>query len=148
MDRDRELCTKAPRRRIGVRARQLDGTDGLEERSARERLSQSQCRVGWSPRISRTPPGFELSAPFAFSDTTRMSILTSRPPNPENPRKLRGKLTHLCRAAICRTEWRSDGSSKPTVIRPVCCISASLCTIVQSTFLGPGASSRNAQDIW
>ena len=28
------------------------------------------CRVGWSPRISRTPPGFELSAPFAFSDTT------------------------------------------------------------------------------
>ena len=59
-----------PRRRIGVRARQLDGTDGLEERSARARLSQSQCRVGWSPPISRTPPGFELSAPFAFSDTT------------------------------------------------------------------------------
>ena len=30
-----------PRRRIGVRARQLDGTDGLQERSARGRLSQS-----------------------------------------------------------------------------------------------------------
>ena len=30
-----------PRRRIGVRARQLDGTDGLQERSARVRLSQS-----------------------------------------------------------------------------------------------------------
>ena len=43
--------------------------DGLEESSARARLSQSQCRVGWSPRISRTPLGFEISAPFAFSDT-------------------------------------------------------------------------------
>ena len=47
-----------PRRRIGVRAHQLDRTDGLEERSARGRLSQSQCRVGWSPRISTTPLGF------------------------------------------------------------------------------------------
>ena len=70
MDRDRELCTKAPRRCIGVRARPLDGTDGLKESSARGRLSQSQCRVGWSPRISTTPLGFEISAPFAFSDTT------------------------------------------------------------------------------
>ena len=50
--------------------RKLDGTDGLEERSARDRLSQTQCRVGWSPQISRTPLGFELSALFAFSDTT------------------------------------------------------------------------------
>ena len=33
-------------------------------------LSQSQCRVGWSPRISRTPLGFQRSAPFALSDTT------------------------------------------------------------------------------
>ena len=56
---------------IGVRARKLDVTDGLEERSARARLSQTQCRVGWSPQISRTPLGFELSALFAFSDTTR-----------------------------------------------------------------------------
>ena len=48
----------------------LDGTDGLEESSARQRLSQGQCRVGWSPPISRTPPGFELSAPFVFLDTT------------------------------------------------------------------------------
>ncbi len=44
----------------------MDGTDGLEERSARGRVSQSQCRVGWSPRISTTPPGFEISAPFAL----------------------------------------------------------------------------------
>ena len=49
----------------------MDGTDGLEERSARERLSQSQYRVGWSPRISRTPLGFEIEGPFAFSDRTR-----------------------------------------------------------------------------
>ena len=46
-------------------------TDGLEESSARHCLSQSQCRVGWFPRISRTPQGFEISAPFEFSDTTR-----------------------------------------------------------------------------
>ncbi len=59
-----------PLRRIGVRAHESDGTDGLEERSARDDLSQIQCRVGWSPRISRTPLGFELSAPFVFSDTT------------------------------------------------------------------------------
>ena len=39
-------------------------------------LSQIQCRVGWSPRISRTPPGFELSAPFAFSDTTGSAVCT------------------------------------------------------------------------
>ena len=45
----------------------------VEERSARDRLSQSQCRAGWSPRISRTPLGFELSAPFAFSDTSASS---------------------------------------------------------------------------
>ena len=57
-----------PRRRIGVLASKLDGTDGPEARSARDRLSQVQCRVGWSPRISRTPLGFELSAPFVFSD--------------------------------------------------------------------------------
>ena len=53
----------------------LDGTDGLEESSARQRLSQSQCRVGWSPPISRTPPGFELSAPFVFLDTTASKLL-------------------------------------------------------------------------
>ena len=29
-----------------------------------------QCRVGWCPRISRTPLELEISAPFAFSDTT------------------------------------------------------------------------------
>ena len=69
------LCTKAPRRRIGVRARQLDGTDGLQERSARERLSQSQCRVGWSPRVLRTPLGFDLAAPFAFSDRTGSTVV-------------------------------------------------------------------------
>ncbi len=50
--------------------RKLDGKDGLEERSARDRLSQTHCRVGWSLQISRTPLGFELSALFAFSDTT------------------------------------------------------------------------------
>ena len=44
----------------------MDGTDGLEERSARDRLSQSQYRVGWSPRVLRTPLGFDLAAPFAF----------------------------------------------------------------------------------
>ena len=53
----------------------LDGTDGLEESSARQRLWQSQCRVGWSPPISRTPPGFELSAPFVFLDTTASKLL-------------------------------------------------------------------------
>ena len=37
--------TVTPHRR--VRACQLDGRDGLEERSARGRLSQLQCRVGW-----------------------------------------------------------------------------------------------------
>ena len=52
-------------------ARQLDGTDALEDSSALDRLSQTPCRVGWSLQISRTPLGFELSAPFAFSDTTR-----------------------------------------------------------------------------
>ncbi len=40
------------------------------ERSARGRLSQSQCPVGWSPRVLRTPLGFDLAAPFAFSDRT------------------------------------------------------------------------------
>ena len=38
-------------------------------------LSQSQCRVGWSPQISRTPPEFQLSAPFAFSDTCALQKL-------------------------------------------------------------------------
>ena len=33
-------------------------------------VAQMPAEFGWSPRISRTPPGFELSAPFAFSDTT------------------------------------------------------------------------------
>ena len=37
-------------------------------------LSQSQRRVGWSPRISTTPLGFEISAPFAFSDTTAVGF--------------------------------------------------------------------------
>ena len=37
------------------------GNGSQNERSARERLSQSQCHVGWSLRISRTPLGFELS---------------------------------------------------------------------------------------
>ena len=43
--------------------------------SALARLSQSPCCVGGSPPISRTPPGFGLSAPFAFSDTTATVIL-------------------------------------------------------------------------
>ena len=32
--------------------------------------SEEMFLVGWSPRISRTPLGFKLAAPFAFSDTT------------------------------------------------------------------------------
>ena len=43
--------------------------------SALARLSQSPCCVGGSPPISRTPPGFGLSALFAFSDTTATVIL-------------------------------------------------------------------------
>ena len=39
-----------PRRCIGVRTRQTDGTDGLEESSAWASLPQSQCSVVWSPR--------------------------------------------------------------------------------------------------
>ena len=27
---------------------------------------RAQCRVGWSPRVLRTPLGFDLAAPFAF----------------------------------------------------------------------------------
>ena len=50
-----------------------------KESSARQRLSQSQCRVGWSPPISRTPPGFELSAPFVFLDTTSSSLWKGHP---------------------------------------------------------------------
>ena len=65
------ITTATPHRR--VRACQLDGRDGLGERSAWERLSQRPCRVGWSPRISRTPLGFELEGPFEFSDRTRSS---------------------------------------------------------------------------
>ena len=38
--------------------------------SIRGLLFADPSRVGWSPRISTTLPGFELSAPFAFSDTT------------------------------------------------------------------------------
>ena len=41
-------------------------------------LSQSQCRVGWFLRISRTPLVFEISDPFAFSDTTRRRHLPRR----------------------------------------------------------------------
>ncbi len=38
----------------------------------------AEAPVGWSPRISRTPPGFEISAPFAFSDTTGLSARIAR----------------------------------------------------------------------
>ena len=30
----------------------------------------TECRVSWSPRVLRTSLGFELSAPFVFSDAT------------------------------------------------------------------------------
>ena len=63
-----------PLRRDASNERCLGWTERMvwiwRRNSARQRLSQSQCRVGWSPRIPRTPPGFELSDPFVFSDTT------------------------------------------------------------------------------
>ena len=61
------------RRAVGVsdeRCLGLVGNGSSKERSVRERLSQSQCRVGWFLRVSRTLLGFELSALFAFSDMT------------------------------------------------------------------------------
>ena len=51
--------------------------------TGRGRLSQSQYRVGWSPRVLRTPLGFDLAAPFAFSDRTGSSdFFGSRHANP------------------------------------------------------------------